>query len=160
MGWDEELWAGTDNQSGFPGDTNFSVQGTPPAPRNYHHPPALPHQSPFSPDRADQWPRVMVVCPFVKRYSTAHHCDGSTRPERRSQRKAPPSSHCAKCTFGWACCCLGWVVFFWVWGAKPPRVFLSNVSAAGQRGGYGVWGLGNGLFCWDGFISAPLSCQK
>lgn len=50
--------------------------------------------------------------------------------------------------------------FFGVWGAKPPRVFLSKVSAAGQRGGYGVWGLGNGLFCWDGFISAPLSCQK
>lgn len=105
MGWDGELWAGTDNQSGFPGDTNFSVQGSPLP--GYHHHPALPHQSPFSPDRADQWPRVMVVCPFVRRYSTARHCDGSTRPESRSQRKGPPSSRFAKCTFGWAGCCSG-----------------------------------------------------
>lgn len=30
--------------------------------------------------------------------------------------------------------------FFLGGGLKPPRVFLSKVSAAGQRGGYGVWG--------------------
>lgn len=65
MRWNGELWAGTDNQSGFPGDTNFSVHGSPLP--GYHHYRALPHQSPFSPDRADQWPRVMVVCPFVRR---------------------------------------------------------------------------------------------
>lgn len=74
-----ELWAGTDNQSGCPGDTNFSVR---------HPHPALPHQSLFRPDRADQWPRVMVVSSFVWLYSTAHHCDGSTRPEWDRKRKA------------------------------------------------------------------------
>lgn len=146
MGWDEELWAGTDNQSGFPGDTNFSVQGTLSPPHNYHHPPALPHQSPFSPDRADQWPRVMVVCPFVKQYSTAHHCDGSTRPERRSQRKAPPSSHCAKCTFGWACCCLGWVVFLGCGGRNPPEYFFLMSVQQVKEGDMVSGGLGMACF--------------
>lgn len=115
--------------------------------------PALPHQSLFSPDRADQWPRVMVVSSFVWRYSTAHHCDGSTRPERDRKRKACHRNRCAKCTFGWACCCLG----FWG-GGRIPRGFLSNVSAAGQRGDMvsGAWEWP----AWDGFISAPLSCQN
>lgn len=45
-----------------------------------------------------------------------------------------------------------------VWGGvRIPRGFLSNVSAAGQRGDMvsGAWEWP----AWDGFISAPLSCQ-
>ncbi len=139
MGCDGELWAGTDNRSGCPGDTNFSVQ---------HPHPALPHQSLFSPDRADQWPRVMVVSSFVWRYSTAHHCDGSTRPERDRKRKGPPSPRCAKCTFGWACCCLWW------WGGIP-RGFLSNVSAAGQRGD-----MVSGMACLGRIHQHPIDLSK
>lgn len=116
--------------------------------------PALPHQSLFSPDRADQWPRVMVVSSFVWRYSTAHHCDGSTRPERDRKRKA---CHCSAVQN----VLLGGHVAVWaegVWGGRIPRGFLSNVSAAGQRGDMasGAWEWP----AWDGFISAPLSCQS
>lgn len=87
--------------------------------------PALPHQSLFSPDRADQWPRVMVVSSFVWRYSTAHHCDGSTRPERDRKRKGRHNS----------------AVQNLLLGGRIPRGFLSYVSAAGQRGDMvsGAW---------------------
>lgn len=143
MGFDGGLWAGTDNRSGFPGDTNFSVQGSPLP--GYHHHPALPHQSPFSPDRADQWPRVMVVCPFVRWYSMARHCDGSTRPKCCSQRKVPPSNHYAKCTFGGAGCCLGGFFFL-----PLEYSFLKSVQQVkkGIRciGGRMDWGLGIGCF--------------
>ena len=43
-------------------------------------------------------------------------------------------------------------------GGRIPRGFLSNVSAAGQRGD-----MVSGAWEWparDGFISAPLSCQN
>lgn len=117
--------------------------------------PALPHQSLFSPDRADQWPRVMVVSSFVWRYSTAHHCDGSTRPERDRKRKARHRSAVQNLLLG------GHVAVWrggWVGGGESPEdFFLMSV----QRVKEGIWclGLGNGLLR-DGFISAPLSCQS
>lgn len=122
-------------------ETLTSVWSTP-------HPP-LPHQSLFSPDRADQWPRVMVVSSFVWQYSTAHHCDGSTRPEPDRKIKGRHRSAVQNVLLG------GHVA---VWGGgRIPRGFLSNVSAAGQRGDMvsGAWERP----AWDGFISAPLSCQ-
>lgn len=55
-------------------------------------------------------------------------------------------------------------IYFWVGVlllgvlGESPRGFLSNVSAAGQRGDMvsGAWEWP----AWDGFISAPLSCQS
>lgn len=45
--------------------------------------------------------------------------------------------------------------FFFGGGVKPPRVFLSKVSAAGQRGGYGVCGgAGLGMACFVGTDSS------
>lgn len=111
---------------------------------------ALPHQSLFRPDKADQWPRVMVVSSFVWRYSTAHHCDGSTRPEWNRKREARHHSAVRNVLLG------GHVV---VWGGgRIPREFLSKVSAVGQRGDMvsGAWEWP----AWDGFISTPLSCQS
>lgn len=55
------LRAGTDNHSGFPGDTDFSVQH----PLHSTHSLLCPHQSLLSPDRVDPWPRVMGVSSFV-----------------------------------------------------------------------------------------------
>lgn len=113
--------------------------------------PALPHQSLFSPDRADQWPRVMVVSSFVWRYSTAHHCDGLTRPERLRKRKG---RHCNAVQS----VLLGGHVAVWSGGWGVPRGFLPNVSAAGQRGD-----MVSGAWEWPAsgrFISAPLSCQN
>lgn len=107
--------------------------------------PALPHQSLFSPDRADQWPRVMVVSSFVWRYSTAHHCDGSTRPERVRKRKARHHTAVQNVL-------LGGHVAVWGGGCESPEdFFLMSV----QRVKEGIWclGLGNGLLGTDS--SAP-----
>lgn len=117
--------------------------------------PALPHQSLFSPDRADQWPRVMVVSSFVRPYSKARHYDSSTRPEedRGESKKNLPSHSCAKCTFGWACCCLG---RRGEGGESPEHFFLMSM----QRVKEGMWclGLGNGLLGTDS--SAPIELSK
>lgn len=101
-------------------------------------PPASPHQSLFSPDRADQWPRVMVVSSFVRRYSTARHCDGLTRPERLRGGRGD----------------------FWVGmeGGDPKRVFFL-MSVRQVKEGIRCLGLGNGLPETDS-SAPPLSCQK
>lgn len=132
MGCDGELWARADNQSGCPGDTDFSVQ---------HPRPALPHQSLFSPDRADQWPRVMVVSSFVWRYSMSHHSDGSTRPERDRKRKACHGGTVQNVL-------LGGHVAVWGrgWGSLEDFFVISL-----QQVKEGMWclGLGNGVLETD-----------
>lgn len=108
---------------------------------------ALPHQSLFRPDKADQWPRVMVVSSFVWCYSTAHHCDGSTRPERSRKREARHRSAVRNVLLGGHV-----VVWGGGWGGKSPEnFFLKSVQWVRE----GIWclGLGNGLFGTDS--SAP-----
>lgn len=77
--------------------------------------PALPHQSLFSPDRPDQWPRVMVVSSFVCLYSTAHHCDGSTRPGWVTE--TPAVAELCKMYF-W----VGMLLVFGDWGLNPVGI--------------------------------------
>lgn len=139
---DGELWAGTDNQSGCPGDTNFSVQHPPPC-----FAPSKSFQSRQGRSVA-QSDGCLFFCLAVQYGPSLWRLDKTWVGQKK---KGPPSHCCAKCTFGWACCCLGW-------GVRIPRGFLSNVSAAGQRGDMvsGAWEWP----AWDGFISAPLSCQN
>lgn len=75
--------------------------------------------------------------------------DGWTRPERdRERKKGLPAQNVL---FGWALCCLGWGV------ESPEGSSLMSVQQ-GHSGDMvsGAWEWP----AWDGFISAPLSCQS
>lgn len=85
----------------------------------------------------------MVVSSFVWPYSTAHHCDGSTRPGPDTGIKAAPCE-----------------MYFWVgvlllgvgWGGESREdSFLMSVPWVKE--GIGCLGLGNGLLGTDS--SAP-----
>lgn len=143
---DRELQAGTDNQSGCPGDTNFSVH-TPP-------PPPIPSSAPSKSFQSRQGGDGCLLFCLAVRYSMSHPRWLDKTWAGQTQTGLTLNC-CTKCTFGWAHCCLVWVGQRWGW---IPGGVLFNVSAVGQSGDMvsGAWEWP----AWEGFISTPLSCQS
>lgn len=141
---DRELQAGTDNQSGCPGDTNFSV----------HHPPPHPILGPvkvFSVQTGRWWLSPLLSGSPVQYVSSpmAGQDLGRTdtdRPDTKLLHK----------------------MYFWVGtllfslggaavGVNPRRSSLQR-QCSGSKWGYGVWGLG--MACLGRIHQHPIELSK